>query len=344
MGNAWPNTAVNTCAASVSTPMPARFPAVDPGAVRLTNQWLRPRGSIECSLAGSACTVQVEATPEPFDDDLSVTFEWGEEAGLVRLPIAWLAEVFGGETTASLQRARPDQRCLLLEFLLLDVLEAVEQALGQRLQCTASALPVASLPVRLGLNVSSAAWQGTLGLELGLSAAETLLQLLDIRSPASPSQLDWLPVPVSVASGWQRLSRAELDSLHVGDVVMLDRPFEGVRVCFADRLQAFASLIPGGLRLDDTPYPFPSHRESLMEQSPDTLATHLPVTLVCEVGRLEVTLQTLGELVAGSVLPLPDQAGQQVALHANGKLFGHGELVMLGDGLGVRLTGRVSHE
>jgi type III secretion protein Q len=128
-------------------------------------------------------------------------------------------------------------------------------------------------------------------------------------------------------------------------------------------LQAFATLIPGGLRLDEALFPI-SHRDPLMEQSPltpapdgaevpaggtgdtplDTPMAHWPVTLVCEVGRLELSLQALGELAPGSVLALPGSLGRLVRLRANGQPFGQGELVWLGDSLGVRLTGLASDE
>ncbi|MDY1016424.1 type III secretion system cytoplasmic ring protein SctQ [Pseudomonas coleopterorum] len=325
----------------------ARFPSVDVHAVEPINQWLRPRTALDFSWGGQACQVKVQAWPEALGDSVDVTFKLGPDTGALHLPMAWLAEALGAPTSTSLQGANPEQRCLLLEYLLLDLVEALEQATAQPLQCIPEPPAQHPLAVRLGLSVGSESWQATLGLALDLGAAERLLTLLNTQAPCVPERLDGLALPVSVACGWQQLSMAELHSLKHGDVVMLDRPAQGVLVRIADRLHAFATLIPGGLRLDDPPYLSPT--SSLpgalsMAQSPDNPVAHLPVTLVCEVGHLELTVQALGDLVSGSILPLPDREGQQVMLHANGKAFGHGELVTLGEGLGVRLTSRVAHE
>ncbi|MBD8601330.1 type III secretion system cytoplasmic ring protein SctQ [Pseudomonas sp. CFBP 8771] len=328
----------------------AHFPRVDATAWELINQWLHPRAVIEFALGGHACQLAVRAWPEALDDRLDVAFSLGQDAGALYLPMGLLDSAFGTETSTSLQQASPEQRCLLLEYLLLDLVEALEKLTTQPLQCVPEPTAENTLPVRLGLAVSQGAWHATLGLALDPGAAQRLLALLDTQVPRVPEHPGWLPLPVSVACGWQRLSLDELHSLAPGDVVMLDRPCEGVLVSIAERLHAFATLIPGGLRLDDSPspasFPFlsPSSGESTMAQSPEHLAAHLPVTLVCEVGHLEVTVQTLGALVCGSVLPLPDREGQHVMLHANGKAFGQGELVTLGEGLGVRLTSRAAHE
>lgn len=328
----------------------ACFPPVDAPACELINQWLHPRAVIEFALGGHACQMAVRAWPQPLDDYLDVAFRLGQDTGALYLPMGSLANAFGLEASTSLQQANPEQRCLLLEYLLLDLVEALEKFTAQPLQCTPEQFADDSLPVRLGLSVSQGAWHATLGLALDPGAARRLLALLDTQVPRVPEHPGWLPLPVSVACGWQQLSLDELHSLAPGDVVMLDRPCEGVLVRIAERLHAFATLIPGGLRLDGSPSPAPfpflsrSSGESTMAQSPDHLAAHLPVTLVCEVGHLEVTVQTLGALVCGSVLPLPDREGQQVMLHANGKAFGQGELVTLGEGLGVRLTSRTAHE
>jgi type III secretion protein Q len=327
------------------------FPRVDPGVAQHTNQWLQPRDGLSVSLAGHAFSLEVVAWPGAQAICLSAAFQVGDDPGVLHLPLPWLERTLGAPCTVSLQHARAEQRCLLLEYLFLSALESLETALGERLNFTAEPCPERPLPIRLGLRLSSAASSALLGVELSRGAAACLFEAFNVCTPRSPTLPVAVPFGLAVHRGWQCLSTDELDSLRPGDLVMLDRPAEGVRVQVAGHLQAFATPTPDGLRLDEALFPIPSQRDPLMEQSPatpdqaagqapslDASAAHWPVTLVCEAGRLELSLQALGELVPGSVLALPGSTGGQVTLRANGATFGEGELVWLGESLGVRLT------
>jgi len=58
---------------------------------------------------------------------------------------------------------------------------------------------------------------------------------------------------------------------------------------------------------------------------------------VCQGGSLELTLAQLRELGAGSLLQLNTPTVDGVDLMVNGRRVGQGQLVKIGDGLGVRL-------
>jgi len=323
---------------------PARFPQVDPAAAALLNRWLQPRPGMAIALAHYRSTTRIEAWAPGLGTLLDVVFQVGDAAGRMHVPSTLLEQMIGTEACTSVLRAGAEQRCLLLEFFLLDVLEPLERLLDLPLHFVPALDRDAELPVSLCLRQDSSDCSAGVGLELSLAAAERLLAALDEHCPPSGAAGFDLPVALSVQQGWQHLSRAELNSLQAGDVVMLDHFPDGVLLNIGRHLQACATRIPGGLRLDETPYPSARHGASPMEQSPDNPLAALPVTLVCEVGRLELTLQALGQLVPGSVLGLGGSPSRQVELHANGRHFGHGELVDLGAGLGVRLTSRVTDE
>ena len=71
---------------------------------------------------------------------------------------------------------------------------------------------------------------------------------------------------------------------------------------------------------------------------PDAAARPLPVQVAFEVGRLEMAVGKLAELQPGYVFPVPAQLeGANVTIRANGEAVGQGELVSVGDTLGVRL-------
>lgn len=65
----------------------------------------------------------------------------------------------------------------------------------------------------------------------------------------------------------------------------------------------------------------------------------LPLKLVCQVGSVELTLEQLREMAPGTLLPLASSTRDEVDLMVNGRRVGRGELVRIGDGLGVRLLG-----
>ena len=73
-------------------------------------------------------------------------------------------------------------------------------------------------------------------------------------------------------------------------------------------------------------------------EDPDAGVRPLPVHLSFEVGALDLRVGDLAELQPGYVFALPAHLeGANVVLRANGEAVGHGELVAVGDTLGVRL-------
>lgn len=66
----------------------------------------------------------------------------------------------------------------------------------------------------------------------------------------------------------------------------------------------------------------------------------LPVRLDFELGQVELTLGEIAALQPGYVFDLPSQLeGANVTIRANGRAVGRGEMVAVGDTLGVRLLG-----
>jgi type III secretion system YscQ/HrcQ family protein len=66
-------------------------------------------------------------------------------------------------------------------------------------------------------------------------------------------------------------------------------------------------------------------------------APDLPVTLVVELGRVSLPLTALADLKPGEVLGLSRHSREPVELTSNGRLVARGELVQIGDELGVRV-------
>jgi flagellar motor switch protein FliN/FliY len=68
----------------------------------------------------------------------------------------------------------------------------------------------------------------------------------------------------------------------------------------------------------------------------------IPVTLSMEVGRTEVPIQDLLSLNRGSVVELDRIAGEPMDVLINGTLIAHGEVVVINEKFGIRLTDVIS--
>jgi len=72
------------------------------------------------------------------------------------------------------------------------------------------------------------------------------------------------------------------------------------------------------------------------------LVLEVPVTVSLRVGSTEIPIRDLVRLVEGSVLALDQDATEPMDVLVNGMLIAHGEIVVVDDRFGVRLTDVVS--
>ena len=64
----------------------------------------------------------------------------------------------------------------------------------------------------------------------------------------------------------------------------------------------------------------------------------IPVTISMEVGRSKINIRNLLQLNQGSVVELDRVAGEPLDVLVNGTLIAHGEVVVVNDKFGIRLT------
>ena len=64
----------------------------------------------------------------------------------------------------------------------------------------------------------------------------------------------------------------------------------------------------------------------------------VPVELTAELGRTRITIKSLLQLSQGSVVELDGLAGQPMDVFINGYLIAQGEVVVVNDKFGIRLT------
>jgi flagellar motor switch protein FliN/FliY len=68
----------------------------------------------------------------------------------------------------------------------------------------------------------------------------------------------------------------------------------------------------------------------------------VPVTLSMEVGRTRIPIRNLLQLNQGSVVELERAAGEPLDVFVNGTLVAHGEVVVVNERFGIRLTDVIS--
>lgn len=68
----------------------------------------------------------------------------------------------------------------------------------------------------------------------------------------------------------------------------------------------------------------------------------VPVTIAMEIGRSRITIRNLLQLNQGSVVELDRLAGEPLDVLVNGTLIAHGEVVVVNDKFGIRLTDVIS--
>jgi flagellar motor switch protein FliN/FliY len=70
----------------------------------------------------------------------------------------------------------------------------------------------------------------------------------------------------------------------------------------------------------------------------------IPVTISMEIGRAKINIRNLLQLSQGSVVELDRLAGEPMDVLVNDTLIAHGEVVVVNDKFGIRLTDVISAE
>ncbi len=68
----------------------------------------------------------------------------------------------------------------------------------------------------------------------------------------------------------------------------------------------------------------------------------VPVVISMEIGRTNISIRNLLQLNQGSVVELERFAGEPLDVLVNGMLIAHGEVVVINDKFGIRLTDVIS--
>lgn len=289
------------------------------------------------------------------DDDLArVRFATSLGPGTLSLPRrlldAWLREA---DPDANPDAMQPIHRALLLEALLsaeLGWLEAQLNCEVELTEITQEADERDASPLLLAWSEVDQARRGEIVLG-DPRLAESIEGLLDSAVDTASLFASSVPIPLRIVVGAASVTLGELEGLEPGDVILLQgNGHHSARShCVIGALRA-APIVAAdnGWRLTDrftsltgSEWDFDMATErkiGLDETEEDTALPELPITLVFEAGRTAIPLDQVRRLDSGSLIPLDGPADGRVTIFASGKRVGRGELVKLGEGLGVRVV------
>ncbi|WP_416379605.1 MULTISPECIES: flagellar motor switch protein FliN [unclassified Gilliamella] len=81
-----------------------------------------------------------------------------------------------------------------------------------------------------------------------------------------------------------------------------------------------------------------SPQQTEIKKQDINLILDIPVNLSVELGRTKMAIKDLLNLTQGSVIALDGLAGEPLDILINGYLIAQGEIVVVGDNYGVRIT------
>ncbi len=99
----------------------------------------------------------------------------------------------------------------------------------------------------------------------------------------------------------------------------------------------------GAQAVDLEEFDDPKESSPAFEGRPDLdVILDIPVSISMEVGRTSITIRNLLQLNQGSVIELDRLAGEPLDVLVNGTLIAHGEVVVVNEKFGIRMTDVIS--
>lgn len=177
-------------------------------------------------------------------------------------------------------------------------------------------------------------------LHLDGAAADVVVKRLE-KVPAQPlGTADSLPVSLSAVLTRVPLPPVTLRTLAVGDVIFVpltpgDRTQGNYELWSGSRLMGRATRNRQTFRVSTmNPPAEPSAKPTAGAARVDDL----PIPVVFDVGQIELTVGQLRSVGEGYTFELPATPPRLVTLRAHGREIGQGELVEIGDKVGVRIV------
>jgi len=364
-----PSAGTGTASRARVLPLP-RLSGAEAAALNRMHRW-RASLPLPGNETFSLRLLDIDVPLPPPDARLQLSFQLGHDRFQADLPRALMLDLMRSlDSELRLDPLPPpDLAALLLEGALLPLADAMERGLQRPLALhaleaseTADAPAAPAAPFRTILLTGGGLHQ----LLRVAGEAPALARMLD-GWPSGRRPLDALPLPGRVCLGNSLLTVGLLRSLRVGDAVLLqhvlctlgtDGTASAARLHVAERLGAPVRRTAAGWCLEAPLQPIrrtskvsengssadnghPGTPTPVTHHSPgdvvgDKALDALPVRLVFEAGRLELSLGALRRLGAGSILQFEGEPGQ-VAILTGERRIGTGTLMDVDGRPGVRI-------
>ncbi len=354
---------------------PTPYPRYAPPAVSFANHWHKHcLDNMELTLGslsfGAALVVQGG------NDNIGMLLDCklGDSRFAVHLTEDALAGLLDDVVAAETVQALDEPwRLTLIESALTSLADALQDQLGLVLSLVQTRVAETPLPVdSLRFSIRSGGGSGqknTRFLTIVLTdnpPAEVLEYLQRVGDPTM-KELSWLPLPVALEVGHTTLPLAVVESLEIGDIIMVCDAYylseKCLRVNVSDQLSCMAKTDGNSLTLQ-TPFNNNTDDNMIDESTPPSTAgcpklgtvntaektdgnniqtdienqvAEIQVNLVFIAGRLQLTVGELRQMQPGHVFDLRQTADRHIEITANGAVIGMGELVEVDGRAGVRI-------
>jgi flagellar motor switch protein FliN/FliY len=196
----------------------------------------------------------------------------------------------------------------------------------------------------------SSIWSDTLGRDVMVREGE----IVDPGSAPPPPDEPWVEMSAGVAVGTMESTMRALFPTAMIDIVDkkigpsistvdMERPTITAKPKEAEQVEIEDEAQEEDLNIRQAQFQQlkPSPVESQQEKQID-LILDVPLLISVELGRKDLTIREILELSPGSLIELNQLAGEPVDLLINGKLFARGEVVVIDENFGIRVTHIIS--
>lgn len=281
------------------------------------------------------------------------------EAGTLWLDLAldlrrqWLRHWIGD---LELDQLPPALGAAARQAALAPLLDALESLLSTRLEAADSPDVAATSPEPESIlalwrsDIESATPIARLGLDAAASLrlVARLEQESQSATDSTPIAERWPDLPIALTPwlGTTRLRQHEWRALETGDLLLLPRRLDPAAITLhlkhRRRTLATAHLADQRLIIDSL-VPATMSEPSMTDPDSDSTPAvidpdDLEISVDFELGRLHLPLRELRAVQPGYCFELTELDRPRIRLVVGGRLIGHGELVMIEDHLGVRVT------
>ncbi|MDX5360210.1 MAG: type III secretion system cytoplasmic ring protein SctQ [Alphaproteobacteria bacterium] len=344
---------------------PFLWPAVDPDLVPLDRAFAHPHAPLAIEAAGIRFEVRWSLVADRAareGDAVVICLEAGGDVATLACPRR-LADHLLGALSPGLTSGPcpPVELALALELAFEETLDALETALGEPVRLSLSAPAARVVPMRRTVHVTVTA-AGLPPATVSVRLSPRLADLFARRIRRNRTAAAWvreLRLPLSVRTGSLLSTRGEVATLMPGDILLLDEERlsrSQVVVAVAER-RLFVANVQG------TQLTFAGPDQTLSSPEGWTMTTHdgppatepvtggetagslddLPVTLIFELSRKEIAVSELSALGPGYVVDLGVPITEPVTILGGGRRIGKGELVRVGQNVGIRILRLFGH-